>query len=434
MGLEGTLRAFSLGDIFQVLGLQRKSGVLIVENDDDTITISFLGGQIVSAESKKHRQDNQIGKLLLRSGRISESDLARALELQKETRQRLGFLLIRERMATPEDLREALRLQIFRTLQRAFQWSDGSFRFSQEGQIEYDADHMAPVPTESVLMEAAQIHDELPRLKAKIPGNDIVFRRAPGKEETILVPAGGGPAAEGTLPSSRAEQETWRWIDGRRNVGQILESAFLSDFDVLKGLSDLMDRKLIEEGRSVEPEPDLILAAEPAEPAAGARPAPAAARGISAGAILLWIGVLAAGALAVWRVPRNPWNYLMRPWGEGSPFGVFTKSVSLDRLSSIEQAVRVHYDATGRYPRTLEELTNNGVIPQAALRDPWGRAYRYILRSEQGKFGLYGRDSRGQIDLDLSFDRTLAPVAEIHPGQSPPKLPPETQPSVRVVD
>lgn len=435
MGLEGTLKAFSLSDIFQVLGLQRKSGVLIVENEDDTITISFLGGQIVSAESRKHRQDNQIGKLLLRAGRIGEGELARALELQKETRQRLGFLLIRERMASPEDLKEALRLQIFRTLQRAFQWPDGSFRFSQEGQIEYDADHMAPVPTESVLMEAAQIHDELPRLKAKIRGNDLVFRRAPGKEEIILASGGEDPAAEGTLAGSRAEQETWRWIDGRRTVGQILESAFLSDFDVLKGLSDLMDRKLIVEGRALEPEPESFLQAEPVQPEARREPAPAA-RGLSAGALGVWFCVLALGALAVWRLPRNPWNFLLRPWSETSPFGVFAKSVSLDRLSAIEQAVRVHYDAAGRYPRTLEELTNNGIIREGALRDPWGRAYRYILRPEQGKFGLYGRDARGQIDLDLSFDRTLAPVAEIHPGQGQPRRPkpPEPLPSVQVVE
>src|SRR4029453_9935180 len=108
--------------------------------------------------------------------------LPRTPALQKTTRQRLGFLLIRERMVSPDDLKEALRLQIFRTLQRAFQLPDGSFRFSQEGRIEYDADHMAPVPTESVLMEAAQIHDELPRLKEKIRTNDTVFRRATERE------------------------------------------------------------------------------------------------------------------------------------------------------------------------------------------------------------------------------------------------------------
>ena len=48
MGLEGTLKVFSLNDIFQMLGLQRKTGVLTVESDEDTITISFLGGQVVA--------------------------------------------------------------------------------------------------------------------------------------------------------------------------------------------------------------------------------------------------------------------------------------------------------------------------------------------------------------------------------------------------
>jgi hypothetical protein len=432
MGLEGTLRAFSLSDIFQVLGLQRKSGVLIVENDDDMITISFLGGQIVSAESKKHRQDNQIGKLLLRAGRITEGELARALELQKDTRQRLGFLLIRERLVTPEDLKEALRLQIFRALHRAFQWTDGGFRFSQEGQIEYDADHMAPVPTESLLMEVAQIHDEMPRLKQKVRENGLVFRRAAGMEELRLVPAGGDTPEEGAQDGGKSEVETWKWVDGRRTVAQILESAFLSDFDTLKGLSDLMDRGLILEGRAPEPEPQAILPAEPPQVEPSREGSPATA-GISLGAAALWLGVLLLGGLAVWRIPRNPWNFLLRPWAESSPFGVFAKSVSLDRLSAIERAVRVHYDATGRYPRSLEELTNSGIIRPGALRDPWGRAYRYILRPEQGKFGLYGKDFRGQIDLDLSFDRTLAPVAELRPG--PPQLrPPEAQPSVQVVE
>ena len=431
MGLEGTLRAFSLSDIFQVLGMQRKSGVLTVEDRDDTITISFLGGQIVSAESRKHRQENQIGKLLLRAGRLGEGDLARALELQKETRQRLGFLLIRERMVSPEDLKDSLRLQIFRTLQRAFQLTDGNFRFSQEGQIEYDADHMAPVPTESVLMELAQIHDELPRLKQKVRGNDVVFRRADDKESLQLVDA-RGDAADGALAASRAEQETWKWVDGRRNVGQILENAFLSEFDGMKGLAELLERKLIVEGRAPEPEPQILLPPEAAA-ATTVTFAPEAGAAFSSGAIALWIAVLAIGALGVWRIPRNPWNVLLRPWSESSPFGLFSKSVSLDRLSALERAVRVYYDASGRYPRNLQELTNSGVLDESAVWDPWGRTYRYILRPEQGKFGLYGKDSDGQIDLDLSFDRTLAPVAELRPGQAAPKVP-ESDHAVQVIE
>src|SRR5262252_8372108 len=145
MGIEGTLRVFSLNDIFQVLGLQRKSGVLTVEGEDDTITIAFLGGQVVSAESAARRLDNRIGSLLVRAGRLTQENLDAVLHVQTDTQQRLGFLLIRERLVTPEDLREALRLQIFRIVFSAFRWMDGRFRFSQEGAIDYDADHMSPV-------------------------------------------------------------------------------------------------------------------------------------------------------------------------------------------------------------------------------------------------------------------------------------------------
>ncbi|HYT32048.1 MAG TPA: DUF4388 domain-containing protein, partial [Thermoanaerobaculia bacterium] len=259
MGLEGTLRVFSINDIFQVLGLQRKSGVLVVEGPDDTVTISFLGGQVVSAESATHRLDNRIGSLLVRGGRISDEQLARILHLQKESQQRLGFLLIRERLVTPEDLREALRLQIFRIVFSSFRWTDGRFRFTQEASIDYDADHMSPVPTESILMEAAQMMDEWPMLEKKVRSRDIVYRRAPGVEKLRLV-HGGEEAGEGVLAVSRAEAEVWRWIDGNRDVTDLLERAFLSDFEVYKGLAELSDRNLIVEG---PPRP----AAVPARPA-----------------------------------------------------------------------------------------------------------------------------------------------------------------------
>ena len=425
MGLEGTLRAFSLSDIFQVLGLQRKSGVLVVESRDDTITISFLGGQVVSAESKKYRVENQLGRMLVRAGRLTDEQLARVLELQKETRQRLGFLLIRERLVSPEDLKDALRLQILRTLQRVFQWPDGNFRFSQDGQIEYDADHMAPVPTESVLMEAAQIHDELPRLQKKIPSHTAVFRRAPGMETARLL-SGGDGGGEGTFAASRSEAEAWKWIDGKKTVAQILERAFLSDFDALKGLSDLMDRGWIAEGSAPEPAPSLPAPEPAGEPAAFPR------RRANPAAWAAWAALAFVVAFGIWSVPRNPWN--PSPGSGPSPAAdPFFKSASLSRLVTLERGVRVAYDATGRYPRDLQELVNDGVFAEDLLWDHWGRRYRYILRPAEGKFGLYGRDARGEIDLDLSFDRALAPMAEIRPGVTAPR-PSEARPAVQIVE
>ncbi|HEX7252055.1 MAG TPA: DUF4388 domain-containing protein, partial [Thermoanaerobaculia bacterium] len=176
MGLEGTLRVFSLTDIFQVLGLQRKSGVLTVEGEDDTVTISFLGGQVVAAESAVRRLENRLGNLLIRAGYVTQEQLDHVLALQKETRQWMGFLLVRERLVEPQELREALRLQIARIVYSAFRWPDGRFRFSQEGMVDYDADHMAPVSTDTVLMEAAQIVDEWPLVEKKVGALTTIYR------------------------------------------------------------------------------------------------------------------------------------------------------------------------------------------------------------------------------------------------------------------
>jgi hypothetical protein len=419
MGLEGTLRVFSLNDIFQVLGLQRKSGVLTVEGDDDTVTISFLGGQVVAAESASRRLDNRIGHLLVRAGRLGEDQLAEILDIQKTTQQRLGFLLIRDRLVTPEDLRSALRLQILRIVYSAFRWTDGRFRFTQEGPIDYDADHMSPVPTESILMESAQMADEWPMLEKVVRSRDVVFRRVPGVEGLTLV-SSAEEAGEGTLAVSRAEAEAWRWVDGTRPVSEILDRAFLSDFESYKGLAELVGRNLIQEGKTH------------AVPAAAALPSAPPRNVVGSRAILLWVAVPILIAAGYMLVPRNPWNLFVRTPGTRHETADFLKSVSLGRLSSIERAVRVFYDSSGQYPKKLGDLVNAGILQEEALTDPYGRGYRYILRSEDGKFGLYGRNASGEIDLDLSFDRTLAPVAEIHPAST--RRPPERRPGVQVIE
>jgi hypothetical protein len=419
MGLEGTLRVFSLTDIFQVLGLQRKSGVLTVEGEEDTITVAFLGGQVVSAESAARGLDNRIGNLLVRGGRITQEQLDRLLEKQKETQQRLGFLLIRERLVTPEDLREALRLQIIRIVFSCFRWTDGRFRFSQEGRIDYDADHMSPVPTESILMESAQMLDEWPRLEKKVRSTDLVFRKAAGVENLTLVTSGEG-LREGHLVVTKPEAEVWRWVDGERSVADIMDRAFLSDFEVFRGVADLLDRHLIEEAP-----------ARVAAPAAAA--APVAARTPASRVALLWALVAAVIALAVFLIPRNPWNVMLRSPADTRELGDFLKAVSLDRLVTIERSVRVYYDSTGRYPRSLEDLVLAGLLDSSEVKDPYGRPYRYILRSEDGKFGLYGRNAGGNIDLDLTLERTLAPVSEVHPV--PARLRQmEVRPGVQVIE
>ncbi len=422
MGLEGTLKVFSLTEIFQMLGLQRKTGILSVEGEDDSITISFQGGQVVAAESRSHRLENRLGNLLLRAGSVTQEQLDRILAVQRQTHERLGALLVREGLVAAEDLRDAVRLQISRIVYSAFRWPDGRFHFTQEGSVDYDREHVAPVATETVLMEAAQIVDEWPLYEKKVGSLSAVYRRAAGVEQLKLVTGDKNPP-EGTLSVSRSEAGTWRWIDGRASVAEIMERAFLSDFDVLKGTVDLLSRNLIELGVEVTPEPEPVpeVAAAPGE----ARPARRS--------MVLWIALALLAALGVFLFPRNPANLMLRPAGEMPETAELLKAVSLNRAVAVERAIRIYYDSSGRYPKSLEDLVVAGILEEDALRDPYGRFYRYILRAEDGKFGLYGRNAQGQIDLDLSLERSLAPVSQLRPA--PSRSPQQNErPSVLVVE
>ncbi|HSD71689.1 MAG TPA: DUF4388 domain-containing protein [Thermoanaerobaculia bacterium] len=418
MSLDGNLRVFSLTEVFQMLGMQRKSGILTVEGPKDTISVGFVTGRIVFVESSSNRIENRLGTLLVKAGRLTEDELAGALELQKKKQGRLGRLLLSEEIVRAEDLREAIRIQVQRILFGAFGWTDGRFRFAPQAVIEHDPEIFQPMPTESILLEAARHFDELPLAEQKIPSNELVFRRAPSAHTRQLV-AESSSDQEGALAVSKREAETWKWIDGRRTVAEIRERAFLSDLDVLKGISDLLDRGLIEEGY-VRETPSAVE--------------PSRRRAVSVTAILPWIPVIAAAAIAMSFAPRNPANLFLRPVSEIRQARDLLKANSLARLLTVGRAVRMYYGATGRYPRTLGQLVAEGILDEEALQDPYGRFYRYILRPEDGKFALNGRSAKGQIDLDLAHEGQLAPVTEVHPSGTPPASLPERPAGVQVVN
>src|SRR5687768_6335011 len=93
MALEGTLKDFSLADIFQLSGIQKKTGVLTLKKQGEQVSVSFLNGSVVAADSPNKNLEDRLGNVLHKSGRLSESRLADALRVQKETRQRLGYVL-----------------------------------------------------------------------------------------------------------------------------------------------------------------------------------------------------------------------------------------------------------------------------------------------------------------------------------------------------
>src|SRR5437763_3819068 len=247
MSLEGTLKDFILADIFQLIGLQRKTGVLTLRAKDDTVTVTFLDGKVVGADSLNHRLENRLGHVLIRSELLTQDQLNRALAVQKETLQRLGFILVHYGIISIESLKQALQLQILQIVFRLFRWKDGDYHFSQETTIEYDRDYVVPVTAESILMEGARMIDEWPIIEKRIRSYDMVFRKKLTDQEIVVVGAeeadevdfdgDNTPAARrrrglGTdkIRISEEEKAIYDIVDGTMTVGDVVEVRRLSDF------------------------------------------------------------------------------------------------------------------------------------------------------------------------------------------------------------
>lgn len=406
MALEGTLRDFSLADIFQLIALQHKTGLLNVRSPSDTVTLGFVDGMLVSAESSAQRLDTRLGTVLVKTRRLTADDLQRALEIQSQTLQRLGFILLKNGFCTAQDLRDGLDIQIRRIAYGLFRWTDGDYVFEQTDHVDYDHESTTPLGVEQVLMEGARMVDEWPIVEKVVRSLDLVYQRVPVAQPVIpaddeeLVDNAEGSADRAGRDSrlepiriSRAEWAVYELVDGRRTVAEINEVTFLSEFDGCKAFYDLVSRGLIEES------------GVPRRDAAAPVPAPAVSRRPVDITLFVGLGLALLGLVALHFQSQNPLNLVAIPRRPSAVLDDAGKTESLLRLRRVAEGVDLYGLLSGRFPDSLDPLVSSHILRPEDLSDPFGNKYRYIVQGN--KFYVVGFDREGRTDVDLLFSRAL---------------------------
>jgi hypothetical protein len=407
VALEGTLHDFALPDILQLIALQKKTGLLTLRGPDDTVILGFDGGALVTAESQARRIDTRLGTLLVKTRSLAPESLTKALEIQGQTLQRLGFILLKNGFCDADQLRAGLDAQVRKIAYGLFRWADGDYVFDQMDQVDYDREYVRPIQVESLLMEGARMLDEWPIIQKVIRSPELVYQRVPVGQR--VEPAEDADDVEeigdaihpkardrrdGAIRISRAEWSVYELVDGRRSIGDIVERTFLSDFEGAKAFFDLLSRGLIEEARrtGVVDETGAISLEIPA-----VRP------GRTVVPALLGAVLLALLLLGVSLQPRNPANVFTVPPRRVAAVEGFQKAVSLSRLRRVSEAIDAYYLTQGRFPESPTAIVNAGLLSTDELSDPWGRSYRYILQNDTGKYYIVGFDADGKTDTDLFF-------------------------------
>lgn len=400
MALQGSIKDFGLPDIFQLIGLQRKTGVLALKSGEETVTVTFENGMVVNAESSGKRLEDRLGSLLVKQEKLTEEKLEEVLQKQKATLQRLGHILVSNNYISQKDLQSALQVQVSQNVFKLFRWKSGDYNFEPSEKVEYDRANIQPMSADFILMEGIRMVDEWPIIEKKIPSMDIVFRAAvdPATVEAASDDDIFGDSKKGASNKIRLsgdEARVFKKVDGQRTVQGLIDATGMGDFDTCKALFDLLSRDIVAlTGRGAGASQERGARQQEASPALG--------YGLMAAALTL---AVAGGALHA----RSPFGVLGRPPLLQSSLHSLLESVARFRLQRLDQSLEAYRLEHGSLPRTLEDLVEEGLVDRAHLKDPWARPFHY--EPAPNGYTLNAVDDAGKPAPGTIIERQLGPAA-----------------------
>ncbi len=246
MALKGTLKDFSLMDIFQLLGSGKKTGTLHLVNTETTAegTVCFYEGRVFFASSNWHREP--LGQRLVAASRVTKEQLDAALAQQEREGgpsqgRKVGEILVANDVLAPKELQSFVQGQIHDSLFDLFRWQDGQVEF-RVGEVPIEEDIGISVSVENVIMEASRRLESWEAIKKKIPSLDTVYAMS------------FAPAAKSMdVHLKPSEWKLLCWIDGETDINGILRAVHMDDFQACQIIYGLLGAGLIEKAdESVE--------------------------------------------------------------------------------------------------------------------------------------------------------------------------------------
>ncbi|MEO8031077.1 MAG: DUF4388 domain-containing protein [Gemmatimonadota bacterium] len=234
MAIEGPLKELGIHDVFQLLDLSQKTGVLKVTSElrQNQGTVWFENGSVIGAviDSNPH----PLGTILVRAGKIAEADLMRTRAMQQSgDPRRLGEILVGIGAISERELTRQVRRQSEEVVFELMSWSEGYFSFQDRPVSEAPAEALIRTPVGFLLMEAARRIDEWSRIEKRIPNLGII---------PVFAPASDSAGSLDLLPN---EWELLGVVDGTGDVRALASALGRPEFDVAKTLFGLASAGII---------------------------------------------------------------------------------------------------------------------------------------------------------------------------------------------
>ena len=248
--IQGDLDVLGIANVLQALTANQRSGRFSVSREGHRRLIYF-GSKGIRLLGGTQRV-TPLGEVLVRTRRISRSQLSEILKDPDKRGLTLGEYLIQKGILTQEAIDKALKEQVADEIYDLFTWTGGSFEFveGEDNEAPQAEDILSTVTLDQSVMfialEAARRMDHLARIREVIPDERLVpvllevpmWKDDPGIDRFTLT-------------------ETLSYVDGKRSVAEIIEESLYPRFTVLFTLYAIAQRgaaKIIDMGAPKGPE------------------------------------------------------------------------------------------------------------------------------------------------------------------------------------
>jgi hypothetical protein len=232
VALHGNLKDFGIAEVFQLIGQQRKTGLLEIAGETQRVQLAFDEGAVVWAAPASSSEDAVLGDRLVRCGLLTSSALSRLFTESEASARSLPSLLISSDSVKESDLEEISELLSRETIFEVMRWNGGSFHFTAQP-IHHDVAADKLLAAEQILMDGLRMLDEWQTFAQLVPSDDCVFQRA-GRLDVYRqkVAAGGRQSGEQI-------DRVYQLIDGRLAARRIIDLSRLGTFEATRILADL---------------------------------------------------------------------------------------------------------------------------------------------------------------------------------------------------
>ena len=145
---EGKLEEITIGDITKLLGFQEKTGILSLRSANQEVELIFLKGELSDLMWKNRPDEKKFANVLISENLLSQDHARLALNRQKDTGQRIGYIIYNMGLMDKDILIGSLNIHIIEALQVAVNMRTGSFRFEdlQENDIDLSTAKLVDLP------------------------------------------------------------------------------------------------------------------------------------------------------------------------------------------------------------------------------------------------------------------------------------------------